>query len=103
MKRDKKIRDHLTKYIAINPLYCMACWECIEECPKKVIGKSGIIVHKHAHIVKTGECIGCKKCTKACPHQAIIELPSIYRDYVDKPNQYTRDDWQRMIIDLLGY
>ncbi|HQA07389.1 MAG TPA: 4Fe-4S binding protein [Syntrophomonadaceae bacterium] len=103
MKRDKKIRDHLTKYIAINPLYCMACWECIEECPKKVIGKSGIIVHKHAHIVKTGECIGCKKCIKACPHQAIIELPSIYRDYVDKPNQYTRDDWQRMIIDLLGY
>ena len=103
MKRDRKIRDHLTKYIAINPLYCMACWECIEECPKKVIGKSGIIVHKNAHIVKTGECIGCKKCIKACPHQAIIELPSIYRDYVDKPNQYTRDDWQRMIIDLLGY
>lgn len=102
MKHIKKIREHLTSFIAINPNHCMACWECIKECPKNVIGKSGIILHKHAHIIKAEECTGCKKCIKACPHQAIIELPPIYRDYTCRPNEYTREDWQRMVIDLLG-
>jgi ferredoxin len=102
MRRIKKIREHLTRFIAINPSYCTACWECIEECPKKVIGKSRIIGHKHAHVVKAEACTGCEKCIKACPQQAIIELPPIYRDYIDRPRQYKREDWQRMVINLLG-
>jgi|LFRM01.1.fsa_nt_gb NAD-dependent dihydropyrimidine dehydrogenase PreA subunit len=102
MRRIKKMREHLTRFIAINPSYCTACWECLEECPKNVIGKSGFFGHKHAHVIKAEACTGCKKCIKACPNQAIIELPPIYRDYADRPNAYTREDWQRMVIDLLG-
>jgi 2-oxoglutarate ferredoxin oxidoreductase subunit delta len=100
--RHQKIKKHFTKFIVLNPLYCTACWKCIGECPKKVIGKSGILVHKHAHIVKSNECVGCKKCIKVCPHQAIFELPKSRQSYTSKPNDYTREDWARVIISLLS-
>ena len=56
-----------TPYIWANTRRCEACWQCIDACPKQVIGKIGFLWHKHI-IFKNGEnCTGCKKCIKTCP------------------------------------
>lgn len=62
-----------TEYIQLYSGNCMACWECVNACPQKVIGKLDIFFHKHkhAHINTTKECIGCFKCVKACKNNAI--------------------------------
>lgn len=57
-----------TKYVAINPRRCVACWECIEKCPKHIIGKVGFLWHKHVAFKDADACIGCNKCVKTCPH-----------------------------------
>lgn len=63
-----------TKYVAMNPSHCVACWKCVEQCPKKVIGKVGFLWHKHAVICNADACIGCKKCVKTCP-QKVFSVP----------------------------
>ena len=60
-----------TAHIQLDPHKCKACWECIEACPKQVLGKIDLPFHKHAKIVNPDVCIGCKKCVKACLHGAI--------------------------------
>lgn len=57
-----------TKYVAMNPRRCVACWECVEKCPKHVIGKVGFLWHKHVAFKDVDTCIGCNKCVKPCPH-----------------------------------
>lgn len=57
-----------TKYVAMNPSRCMACWKCVDKCPKHVIGKVGFLWHKHAVFKDADACIGCNKCIKTCPH-----------------------------------
>ena len=60
-----------TAHIQLDPHRCQACWECVNACPKQVLGKVDLPLHKHAKIVNPDECIGCKKCVKACQHGAI--------------------------------
>lgn len=58
----------LTDYVAMNPSHCVACWKCVKQCPKNVIGKVGFLWHKHAVFQDADACIGCKKCIQTCPH-----------------------------------
>lgn len=68
-------KAHLqTEYIEIQSWLCTACGNCINECPQKVIGMVKFLKHRHSHIDQAAECIGCKKCVKACPNGAIIDL-----------------------------
>ena len=64
----KKTRKVRTEYISTNIHNCKACWECINACPKQVIGKFSFLWHKHIVIQNGDNCIGCKKCIKTCPH-----------------------------------
>lgn len=63
-----------TAYVAINPRLCMACWECVEKCPQKVIGKTGLFIHRHVMFKNADACIGCGKCIKTCPHNVFFKL-----------------------------
>ena len=69
------IRQNLrTPYISIDPHLCKACFKCVANCPKQVIGKVNFWFHKHAKIVEADACIGCKKCVKTCEHKAITPI-----------------------------
>ncbi len=59
------------KYIRLNTHNCQACWTCIEACPQRVLGKVDFLGHRHAKIVRADACNGCKKCVRACLHNAI--------------------------------
>lgn len=67
----------------INPLECRACKMCVNTCPKNLIklmplheAKAAVLCNNHdkgavtRKECKTG-CIGCMKCVKACPSEAI--------------------------------
>ena len=79
------MKKFLTKYVAMNPSHCVACWKCVEQCPKNVIGKVGFLWHTHAALQDADACIGCKKCIKACPHgvffvpNADFKVPSLWQ------------------------
>lgn len=62
-----------TKYVTANPRRCVACWECVEKCPKHVIGKVGFLWHRHVAFKDTEACIGCNKCIKTCPHGVCVK------------------------------
>ena len=72
-KRKKFGEPMQTEYIQLDPNLCQACWECVDNCPKQVLGKIDLPIHKHAKIVNPEECIGCRKCVKSCQHGAITE------------------------------
>lgn len=57
-----------TAYVTMNPRLCTACWECVDKCPKKVIGKKGMFLHRHVIFKNIDACIGCGKCIKTCHH-----------------------------------
>ena len=61
-----------TKHVAMNPGRCVACWKCVEKCPKRVIGKAGFLWHQHAIFTDADACIGCNKCIKTCPHDVFF-------------------------------
>ena len=78
-KKTMKIIDRLrlrnqTAFIRIDTHNCVACWRCIEACPKEVLGKIDFIGHRHVKIKNGKLCIGCMKCVRTCPHNAIIPL-----------------------------
>ncbi|MBD5234066.1 MAG: ferredoxin family protein [Bacteroidales bacterium] len=60
-----------TKFININPHNCVACWKCMEACPKNVLGKIEFLGHRHVRISNGAACIGCKKCVRTCPEGCI--------------------------------
>lgn len=57
-----------TKYVAMDPCRCVACWKCVDQCPRNVIGKAGFLWHRHVAFENADGCIGCGKCVKTCPN-----------------------------------
>ena len=57
-----------TRYVAMAPNRCAACWVCTEQCPQKVIGKAGRFWHRHVIFENADACIGCGKCIKVRPN-----------------------------------
>lgn len=76
-----------TKYVAMNPSRCVACWKCVDSCPKNVIGKVGFLWHKHAAFGDADACIGCKKCVKVCAQEVF---------FVPDANFKVPNLWQRI-------
>ncbi len=62
-----------TAHIVMNPHRCVACWACMDKCPKKLIGKVGFLGHKHVVFKDADVCIGCKLCIKTCPNGVFSE------------------------------
>jgi NAD-dependent dihydropyrimidine dehydrogenase PreA subunit len=61
-----------TPYIRLDTHKCRACWQCVEACPRHVLGKAVLLKHRHAHVDHADACKGCQKCVKVCPNEAII-------------------------------
>ncbi len=74
MSRFDRSKHLQTKHIKIDNHICKACWECVEACPKNVIGKVNLFFHKHSHIDNPEKCVGCLKCVKTCKYGAIISI-----------------------------
>ncbi len=78
-----------TDYVTMNPRRCVACWECVEKCPKNVIGKVGFLWHKHVVFRDADACTGCGKCMKTCPHGVFCKageastVSDIFRERMD--------------------
>lgn len=68
------LRNVGTPFILLNPHKCEACWKCVEQCPKDVIGKVNLFMHKHAKIKNPQACTGCLKCFNACEFDAIYKI-----------------------------
>ncbi|MCC8153829.1 MAG: 4Fe-4S binding protein [Tannerellaceae bacterium] len=64
----------ITPYVWSNTRTCIACWKCIDECPKGVIGKVQFLWHKHIVFKDSENCTGCKKCIKTCPNNVFREI-----------------------------
>ncbi len=62
-----------TRYVKIDARKCKACWKCVDECPRQVIGKIDFWFHKHVMFRHSEACIGCRKCIETCPHGAYVE------------------------------
>ncbi len=69
MKLHLSVMRRSTAFIRLDVHQCQACWECLAVCSQQVIGKSPF--KKHARIIAADQCTGCKKCVRACPHDAI--------------------------------
>lgn len=66
-KMEVKSRETSTKHIRAIKGGCIACWKCVDACPKQVFDKVGFLWHKHIIIADSDSCIGCMKCVKVCP------------------------------------
>lgn len=73
------MKKFVTKFVAINPSHCKACWKCIPECPKNVIGKVGFAWHKHVAFANAEACIGCKKCIRTCPEHVFFAFQEDFK------------------------
>lgn len=71
MKIQNKVH---TEHVSINTRKCVACWECVDSCPKQVVGKVKFLWHKHIVIKNSANCSGCKKCIKTCSQGVFSEL-----------------------------
>lgn len=68
MKKQRECRKQVTGYISASLAHdCIACWECVDACPRNVFGKVNFLWHRHVKIVASDRCIGCGKCVKICP------------------------------------
>jgi len=85
-KFDAMYMDKVTDLPVINENNCIACGACVTACPKKIIemrlkgpkGRrifvscinkdKGAVARKACSVA----CIGCSKCQKVCPHDAIV-------------------------------
>jgi 2-oxoglutarate ferredoxin oxidoreductase subunit delta len=82
MEKLNKIR---TAYIWTNHQNCIACWKCIDICPKRVIGKVDFPWHKHIVLKNVKNCIGCKECIKVCPKGVFTEeMPNLLKTILEK-------------------
>lgn len=71
-----------TDFIRLDTQHCDACWDCIEVCPRLVLGKIDVIWHRHVIIRNAEACNGCKKCVRACETGAIqyIYMPHLHME-----------------------
>ena len=46
---------------------CVACGNCIDECPVVAISEGDI------YVIDPDTCVGCGTCAGACPNEAIVE------------------------------
>ncbi len=67
-----------TLYIRLDTSRCKACWDCVEACPRDVIGKIDLRFHRHARIDRADNCKGCLLCLNACSYQAILAKEKIH-------------------------
>lgn len=64
-----------TRYVSLDPhRRCVACWKCVEACPKKAIGKIVVLWHRHAVFKNADACVGCGKCVAICSHGAFSRI-----------------------------
>ena len=82
----KAMNKKSTSYITLNPHRCVACWKCIEKCPKQVIGKVQFLWHRHVVFKKSDDCIGCKQCIKLCPNEVFTSL----KEQINIQTEYLR-------------
>jgi len=76
----EKLNKIRTPHIWANPRKCSACWGCVENCPKQVIGRVGFLWHKHIVFQRASDCTGCQKCLRACPEGVFSERrPEFFR------------------------
>ncbi len=65
-------REHTsTAFVLLDTKKCEACWECMNACSHKVIGRINLPWHKHALFINGSECVGCLTCVKICKAGAI--------------------------------
>ena len=67
-----RVNKVYTGYVWANTHNCKACWECVNACPKQVIGKVSFLWHKHIVFKNSENCTGCKKCVKVCPYGVFV-------------------------------
>lgn len=82
-----------TKYVALDTRRCVACWQCVAQCPKQVIGKVSVLWHRHAVMVHPEACVGCRRCVKTCPQGAF--------SVVDKMPISQSKRWPKASVKLL--
>ncbi|MBQ8501247.1 MAG: 4Fe-4S binding protein [Bacteroides sp.] len=63
-----------SKFIAINPRNCVACWGCVEACPTQALGKVEFLWHRHIVFKNADACIACGQCIKICKNQVFKNL-----------------------------
>ena len=81
----EKLNKIKTAHIWANNRNCVACWKCIDSCPKQVIGKVSFLWHKHIVIKNSENCIGCKKCIQVCPNKVFSEtIPDLLKNILEK-------------------
>lgn len=75
MKSCTPLHRRCTMFVVADTSRCVACWKCVDVCPRQVIGKIDLPWHKHIVFRQAGECIGCERCVKTCPEQvfSVIE------------------------------
>jgi len=84
-KVTNKLKRIRTKYVWANHRQCKACWKCVGACPERVIGKAGILWHKHIIFKKPDSCTGCKKCIQICPYGVFSEeIPNPIKEVLER-------------------
>jgi NAD-dependent dihydropyrimidine dehydrogenase PreA subunit len=67
----RRRRGSATEYVALDRRTCEACWQCVETCPKGVLGTIRMGPHRHARIVAADSCTGCLACVGVCQTGAL--------------------------------
>ena len=64
----KRSHGKRTDYIILDTHKCDACWECIDECKRGVLGKVDFWFHRHVKVEYAARCSGCNRCIDVCPN-----------------------------------
>lgn len=62
-----------TAFVSIDTSKCIACWKCINLCPRKIIRKIDLPWHKHIIFDSADLCSGCYRCVFICKSNALIK------------------------------
>jgi len=71
MHSTERHHRHETQFVSFDSSRCEACWDCIEACPKGVLGRLDLGFHRHVRLIDAQACNGCKKCVRACKSGAL--------------------------------